>query len=48
MGLLLIIPFTAAIAAVVVFMALLLGFFLSCLAAIATSMTALLALVLLI
>jgi|GEM_PF-3536287 len=48
MGLLLIIPFTAAIAAVVVFMTLLLGFFLSCLAAIATSMTALLALVLLI
>ncbi|MBE0430493.1 MAG: hypothetical protein IBX67_01560 [Dehalococcoidia bacterium] len=48
MGLLLIIPFVAAIAAVVVFIGALMGFFLTCLAAIATSMVGLLALVLLI
>lgn len=48
MGLVMIIPLTAAIAAVVVFMGILMGFFLACLAAIATSMTGLLALVLLI
>ncbi len=48
MGLLLIIPLTAAIAGVVVFLSTLMGFFLACLAAIATSMTALLAFVLLI